>query len=80
MTYSKTFRDGLIELTSGDAYAGPDNCFAQVCVNTSAYFIRKNGSRWKRVDMKNGVKIKNLIESCESADHVMSVLPFTERG
>lgn len=77
--WSHKFRDGVIEVTGGDAYGGPGNCFSKLNVNTTANFVRKNGGRWHRADQRSEHKLRKLIESCEAADEVMHTLCFVER-
>lgn len=36
-----------IELSMGDAYGGPKNCFSRLNVNSLAMFYRKPGGQWK---------------------------------
>lgn len=71
----KTKNGDVVEITTGDAYAGPGDCFSKLHVNTTATWIRTPTTAvWFRSTERSEHRTRLAIAACESAKDVVRTL------
>jgi hypothetical protein len=71
---SYTLPDGtVIEVTYGDSYAGPDNCFSDQKVSSTAAFWRLPGTTWIRSNFRGMHRLVVALEAAKSLDAFLTL-------
>lgn len=71
----KTKNGDIVEITTGNAYAEPGNCFSKLHVNTTATWIRTpTTATWLRSTERSEHRTRMAISACETANDVIRTL------